>query len=643
MNREQDLSKEQRKFIRLDSVLPVQFQLLTLDGRGVLSGWQQGFTNNICRSGIALTVNNLNPDLAEMIKQKKAKLSLDLEIPLTRRIVNAKANIIWIQAQETGQNKYLMGLLYEAINSDHNNMIMRYVFAKKYAPPIFIGLLAVLTSLILISGYFNNRLIQNNKGLVGQLVGILQDSTGARQKINDIAQEKVGLGLKIQALQSRIQAIEGDGPRKEGAQDEQIKQLNAQVSALKQEKSLLQQQLIALQNKESKVTEEILDLDKRKSNLEKVNFDKMYAWLALHQNPRTGLVVSFEGDNELANQAFTYDQALAAQTFTRSGNFMRAKKILQFFQDKAKRIDGQFLNAYYCQDGTPAEYTVRAGPNIWLGIAIMQYTHKSKDYAFLGLAKDIATTIIYFQQQDEDGGIKGGPDVDWYSTEHNLDAYAFFNMLHKITGEQNYRQAKDKILNWLKLHTYDKTDVPVKRGKGDSTIATDTYAWSVAALGPEKLQELDMDADKILEFAEENCSVQVSFTRPEGKVIKIKGFDFAPQRHLARGGVVSSEWTAQMILAFNEMEEFYNNKGLQAKANAYNRKTKEYLSQLGNMVISSPSPSGQGEGCLPYATQERVDTGHGWMTPKGQSTCSTAGTAYTLFAYYKYNPLKLQE
>ncbi len=643
MERGLELQKEHRKFIRLDSVLPVQFQLLTLDGRSVLSDWQQGFTNNICRSGIALTVNNLNPDLAEMIKQKKVKLSLDLEIPLTHRIINAKTSIVWAQAEDSGQNKYLMGLLYEAINSDQNNMIMRYVFAKKYVPRIFIGLLVALTALILISGYFNDRLIQNNKGLVVRLVDILEDSTEARQKIDDIAQEKEGLELKMQVLQSRIQAIEDEGPRKEGDQGEQIKQLSAQVSALKQEKSILQQQLIGLQNKESKISEEIIDLDKKKSNLEKVNFDKMYMWLALHQNPRTGLVVSFEGDNELANQAFTYDQALAAQIFTRLGNFMRAKKILQFFQDKAKRIDGQFLNAYYCQDGSPAEYTVRAGPNIWLGIAIMQYTYKSKDYAFLGMAKDIATAIIYLQQQDEDGGIKGGADVDWYSTEHNLDAYAFFNMLHKITGESSYRQAKENILNWLKLHTYDKSDVPVKRGKGDSTIATDTYAWSVAALGPEKLQELDMDADKILEFAEENCGARVSFTRPEGKVIEIKGFDFAPQRHLARGGVVSSEWTAQMILAFNAMEEFYNSKGLRAKANDYNRKAKEYLSQLGSMVISSPSPSGQGEGCLPYATQEHVDTGHGWITPEGQSTCSAAGTAYTLFAYYKYNPLKLQE
>jgi hypothetical protein len=60
------------------------------------------------------------------------------------------------------------------------------------------------------------------------------------------------------------------------------------------------------------------------------------------------------------------------------------------------------------------------------------------------------------------------------------------------------------------------------------------------------------------------------------------------------------------------------------------------------MIISSSSPTGQGESCLPYATQDFVDTGHGWMTPKGNSTGSVAGTAYAFFAYYGYNPLELK-
>lgn len=89
------------------------------------------------------------------------------------------------------------------------------------------------------------------------------------------------------------------------------------------------------------------------------------------------------------------------------------------------------------------------------------------------------------------------------------------------------------------------------------------------------------------------------------------------------------------------MEDFYSKSPNLTKAVIYGKKAQMYLSELGNMIISSSSPSGQGQGCLPYATQEHVDTGHGWMTPKGSHTGSVSGTAYTLFAYYGFNPLEI--
>ena len=191
----------------------------------------------------------------------------------------------------------------------------------------------------------------------------------------------------------------------------------------------------------------------------------MYQWLKIHQNPRTGLAMSFEGDSDIANWAFTYDQSLVAQVYTYFSDFERAKKMLDFYAKKAKRIDRSFLNAYYANDGTPAEYVVHSGPNIWLGIAIVQYTRKTQDLSYLNVAEEIAANIIGLQNQDKEGGIRGGPNVSWYATEHNLDAYAFFNMLYKVTGKKKYLDARDRVLNWLTKNTYDRIDIPIKRGK----------------------------------------------------------------------------------------------------------------------------------------------------------------------------------
>ena len=641
---------ERRQYIRLDSVFPVGFNILGLDGEPMFSGWLQGFTNNISRGGICLTANNLNPELAALIKSQQVKLSLGIEMPFSTKPILALAKIAWVQLAQEQPNKYLIGLVYEQIPEEENNKIMRYARAKQWFLPFVLGVIIILGIAFAVGSYINIRLIRGNKVLVEQLVNTLQESGAAKEKIREISREREELENKVQAFQSRIKRVEEDrvrlGEKQELAEADnarKIEELGNLITQLSQEKLLLQKQLDALQSKESAVTEEILSLNKRKASLEKANIDKMYQWLKVHQNPRTGLVMSFEGDSDINNWAFVYDQALVLQAYAYFGDFERARKVLDFFAKKAQRIGGKFLNAYYVDDGSPAEQVVRSGPNIWLGIAIVQYSRKSQDYAYLGLAEEIAQAIISLQNEDKDGGIRGGSTVEWYATEHNLDAYAFFNMLYKITPRPEYLAARDKALTWLIGHTYGKLDIPVKRGKGDSTIATDTYAWSIAAIGPEKLKAIGMDPDKIMEFAQDNCSVEVDYIRPEGQRVKIKGFDFAAQAHLARGGIVSSEWSAQMILSFKILSDFYAEKGMSEKANFYAGKAEAYLAELGNMIISSPSPSGQGESCLPYATQDSADTGHGWATPKGKSTGSISGTAYTIFAYYNYNPLELKE
>jgi hypothetical protein len=631
---------ERRQYTRLDSVFPVQFKIVSSEGKTALSDWIQGFTNNVGKGGLRLDVNNLKPELIALLKSGNVAVFLQIQMPLILPAVNAQASISWVRDSNEDE-KCFIGVNYQQISALGEKRIMRYVWAKIVFLPSIITIIVLLGLGFAVNGYLNIKLIQGNRVLVEQLIKILQDSSVAKQKVKEINRNKEELQLKIDALELRIKTIEEE---KAGlAAKVSAKELGVIGDKLSQEKSFLQEQLISLQVKESAVTGQLLDLGQKKTALEKANLDKMYRWLAVHQNPRTGLIMSFEGDSEVADWAFTYDQSLALQVYVNFQDFQRSKAMLEFFSRKAKKIDGFFVNAYYADDGAPAEYIVHSGPNIWLGIAVCQYAKKSGDNKYMRLAEEIAQNIMSLQAQDKDGGLRGGPSVEWYSTEHNLDAYAFFNMLYKISGKQVYLEARDKILNWLVNHTYDKTNTSIKRGKGDSTIATDTYAWSIAAIGPEKLSELGMSPDKIIEFAEANCVVDVSFYRPDGQSVQVRGFDFAAKSHIVRGGVVSSEWTAQMIMAFKIMSEYYHKKGLDNKAESYEEKAEDYMSELCKMIISSPSPSGQGAGCLPYASLDFVDTGHGWMTPKGKATGSVSGTTYALFAYYNYNPLELKE
>jgi hypothetical protein len=127
----------------------------------------------------------------------------------------------------------------------------------------------------------------------------------------------------------------------------------------------------------------------------------------------------------------------------------------------------------------------------------------------------------------------------------------------------------------------------------------------------------------------------------DGEKTKVTGFDFGKYEHMARGGIVSTEWTSQMIVSLKIMADYYKARDEFYKAAYYNKKADFYLSEIEKMAIVSPSRIGQGQGCLPYASQDDVDTGHGWRVAQGTRTGSTAGTAYAIFARYKYNPLNL--
>ncbi|MBI4706843.1 MAG: PilZ domain-containing protein [Candidatus Omnitrophica bacterium] len=644
------LGHERRKYIRLDSAFPVQFRLESLEGENILSGWLQGFTSNISSGGICLSVNNLDPLFAALLKEHKVRITLEIEMPLGVYPVKALSEVAWVKDIKPQSGRYLVGLHYLSIEQSGNKRIVRYARSKRMLVPAGLTIIILFSIGVLFNGLINYKLAQSNKELVHQLLSIAQEYSIAKQKIKTISKQREELQLKIQALELRIQSAQEELLRldqkarsQEQEKTQKVSGLNKTIEQLAQEKIDLETKLAAIQGKENIVTEELLRLDKKRAILAKANYEKMYHWLKVHQNQRTGLVMSFEGDDELANWAFTYDQSLVAQVYTYFGDFNSAKKIFDFFLRRAKTKDGLFFNAYYADDFQPAEYIVNSGPNIWLGVAILQYTKRSQDNTYLSLAENIAARIMQLQDTDKEGGIRGGFDLPWYSTEHNLDAYAFFNMLYQLTGKEIYKLRSESVLLWLVKHAYDSLEVPVKRGRGDATIATDTYAWSIAAIGPEKLKAIGMNPDKIMEFAQQHCCVEVDYKSPIGSNAKIKGFDFAAKTHIARGGIVSSEWTAQMVVAFKIMAEFYYKKGLPAKAHYYAAKADEYLVCLEKMIISSPSPSGQGEGCLPYSSEDFVDTGHGWLTPKGKSTGSLAGTAYTLFAYYNYNPLELRE
>lgn len=605
---------EEREYQRLKSVFPVEFSIDAEEQNDIR--WYQGYTCDISAGGLCLETSFMDEAMAQYIQQKEAVLNICIRIPLGQPEVVAKVKVAWVRQKAKIHH---IGLRFFHIEKAAIDKMMRQIWWMRFSTYIVLTVTLLFLLGFVSTGIYSHYLRQTNASLVEQLVNAQLETVEVKMSLYQIENQK---GKVSELLNKPLQSKERQ-------------ELVAQYHALERQTIQANEQFASMRHAKSELQQSVLET--------------MDVWLKNHQSPSTGLVLSFEGNvGVVKHWAFIYDQALAACVFMKNGEIESAKKIFNFFNRHLVEPFEGFNNGYYFDSGEVSEWTVHCGPNIWMGIALMQYQQMTGDDAYLPLTKKIADWLISVQDKDPAGGLKGGPKFTWFATEHNLDAYAFFGMVYATTKDEKYNMAQNKILFWLQEyamipHAKDYQTPPVNRGRGDSTVATDTFAWSIAAIGPKKLAEMGMDPEQIMQFAEEYCAVEVEYQRPAGAVVKAQGFDFSRETHLARGGLISPEWTSQMIISFKKLSQYFLEVGEKEKALLYYNKAEFYLDELNKLIISSPSARGQGDACLPYATLEDADTGHGWNTPLGDRTCSVAGTAYMILAIQDFNPLMFEE
>ncbi|MDD3296246.1 MAG: PilZ domain-containing protein [Candidatus Omnitrophica bacterium] len=640
-----------RKYLRISTVLPVEFVVQDENGKQI-TPWLQGFTRDIAKAGICLVANDLWWGFWDRLKDPSSLL-LKIHLPFGHRTIETQATVAWMQAKQQDSYKvYKAGLEFKDIPKNKAALLFNFAIAKKYVPRVLIAsllLLAIVSSALFLETRSLNR---QNHELISDYIDIIQKSSSLDETFLDQQSESLFYKERIEEIASRIKLLDENILSKKEEYDrvsrqsrksdlahdleQRIFSLESELSRLKKENDFFRAQKKKREETAVFAGRKARELEKARSAVSGKILKGMFGWIRNRQDLSTGLVISYEGDASLEEACFTYDQALAAIVFSCQGHLREASRILDFYLARVNH--GQDIYNAYFSNGQVFEYVIHSGPNAWIGLAALCYTKESGDDRYIAIAQKVAGFLL--SMMDSECGLKGGPMHDWYSTEHNLDAYAFFELFYELSGDYEYRRAADKIKSWIERYCYTDFHLPVKRGKGDSTIATDTYAWSIAAFGPKTLYELNMDPEVILDFAVKHCEVTAIFKRGQQE-FKIQGFDFAKAKNIPRGGVVSGEWTSQMILSFEIMAEYFKDIN-PAKSKIYFTKARFYTDQLGQMIITSLSASGKQDPCLPYATSPFIDTGHGWRTPKGDKTGSLSSTAYFLLASYGYNPLKAE-
>ena len=153
----------------------------------------------------------------------------------------------------------------------------------------------------------------------------------------------------------------------------------------------------------------------------------------------------------------------------------------------------------------------RSGTDAWVGLAAATFDQAFASNRYLGMEQLTGNYLL--SRQDSLGLIKGGPDVSWVSTQHNLIAYVFLARLSKedqaagnTADAARYQTAASTIAAAINtnLLVVDSSGTHFLEGLNDSTQALD-----VQALGAMYLQGTDQPAlaAQVLAYAQKNFAV----------------------------------------------------------------------------------------------------------------------------------------
>ena len=172
----------------------------------------------------------------------------------------------------------------------------------------------------------------------------------------------------------------------------------------------------------------------------------------------------------LIGRSYTYDNAAGAIALLLWGQQERAQTILSNVE---RLMDRQgTLGFSYQVNSSSVDSRVRTGALAWVGYAMLLYQQVTQDDRFQGAAVRIGEYLKGLETPL--GSLKGGPDVAWVSTEHNVDAYFFFRELYRVTGNATYRAVANRIRESLLTHLWVTAPVPhFLRGIRDDTPALD--------------------------------------------------------------------------------------------------------------------------------------------------------------------------
>jgi hypothetical protein len=195
--------------------------------------------------------------------------------------------------------------------------------------------------------------------------------------------------------------------------------------------------------------------------------------------------------DRLLNWSWTYDSAVTAAAFAASGLPAQAERLLDQL-GALQHTDGSIETAFNVYTGESSN-EIRSGTVAWTGLAAVTYDAARNSTRYAAVATDAADWLL--AQRDTNassptyGLVRGGPNVAWYSTQHNLIAYLLFTRLSTMTTSTTkalaYRNAAGAIGNAIEgrlLVQPSSSTAYLREGYGSDIRALDTQTLGTLVL-----------------------------------------------------------------------------------------------------------------------------------------------------------------
>jgi len=245
---------ERRRYIRLDSIFPIEFRKIEGDKLGAL---YEGFTKDISRNGICLEVKALHGKQIENLVPGQTKLRLTINMPLHAEPIEAIGVVKWIQKLEgPSVDKYSMGIFYDNIKDTDASHIIKYSLWL-YRKPIFFASFTILLVLIIAGlSTFISSLGTTKVELQRQMKDSFQEKKVLVHRIKKSEREKEELGKKLELM------LEDDIRKNSTISDFDTKDVSDKKSSLQEKEHLaLESELKRIMKEKEELRERLYELE----------------------------------------------------------------------------------------------------------------------------------------------------------------------------------------------------------------------------------------------------------------------------------------------------------------------------------------------------------------------------------------------